>query len=396
MAAPGSSVDFLNKGDAAAAAGAMPLIDHHCHSVARQISDRGDIEKFLSESGRPAPAGCTHFDSMLGVAVVRRCAPFLDLPPDATPDEYVVRRLELGAAEVNRRLMASIGVESLIVDDGYSSVDLVSVEELGRLAEVPAHRIVRLESVAEQLGNSLSDAAGFAEAFDQRLAAELSGPDGAIGCKSIVAYRIGLDFDPRPPGPAEVARAAGEWLAGANGGAPSRLEHPVLLRHLVWCGLRTRLPVQFHTGYGDRDEDVRRCDPALLTELIRMAEPLETPIMLLHCYPFHRQAAYLAGVFPNVYLDVGLATNYVGHRAGVVLAEALEVSPFHKLLYSSDALGLPELHLLGAMGFRRALSEALQPLEITEIRSKKELGRIASLIGAGTRNASHRLRNDLA
>ncbi len=64
-----------------------------------------------------------------------------------------------------------------------------------------------------------------------------------------------------------------------------------------------------------------------------------------HCYPYHSQAAYLANVMPHVYLDIGLAIPHVGQRAAAVLAETLELAPFHKLLYSSDAYGLAELYL---------------------------------------------------
>ena len=78
--------------------------------------------------------------------------------------------------------------------------------------------------------------------------------------------------------------------------------------------------------------------------------------MLLHCYPYHRQAGCLANVFPHVYMDVGEALNHAGARSAAVLAEAMELTPFHKMLYSSDAFGLPELHYLGAAGFRRDLA----------------------------------------
>ena len=47
--------------------------------------------------------------------------------------------------------------------------------------------------------------------------------------------------------------------------------------------------------------------------------------MLLHNYPYHREAGYLAQVFPHVYADLGLATHNVGSRAPAVLAEALEM-----------------------------------------------------------------------
>jgi hypothetical protein len=39
---------------------------------------------------------------------------------------------------------------------------------------------------------------------------------------------------------------------------------------------------------------------------------VDTPIMLLHCYPYEREAGYLAQAFNNVYVDGGLAINYLG------------------------------------------------------------------------------------
>ena len=64
-------------------------------------------------------------------------------------------------------------------------------------------------------------------------------------------------------------------------------------------------------------------------------------------------------MFRNVFIDVGLAINYSGARSGAIIAESLELAPFHKILFSSDAWGLPELTYLGAMLFRRGLGELL-------------------------------------
>ena len=121
-----------------------------------------------------------------------------------------------------------------------------------------------------------------------------------------------------------------------------------------------RLPVQFHVGYGDSDVDLHRCNPLLLTPLLRAIQPTGVPVMLLHNYPYHREAGYLAQVFPHVYVDAGLATHNLGARAPALLAEALELAPYGKFLYSSDAFGLPELYYLGAALFRSALSAFLR------------------------------------
>jgi hypothetical protein len=82
--------------------------------------------------------------------------------------------------------------------------------------------------------------------------------------------------------------------------------------------------------------------------------------MLLHNYPFHREAGYLAQVFRHVYVDAGLATHNLGRGSAAVIAETLELTPFGKFLYSSDGFGLPELHYLGAVLFRRGLSAFLR------------------------------------
>lgn len=347
-----------------------PLIDHHCHGVIGEALDRVRLESFLTESDRPPPPGCSTFDSSLGLAVRRHCAPPLDLPAGADPDAYVARRAELGPEEANRRLLRAARLEAMLVDTGLSGAALLDPPELGRLSGARTYEVVRLESLAEEVAARGVGAAEFAAAFAAALHARAS---DAIAFKSIIAYRHGLDFGALAPSPAEVTRAAGGWLSRAG----ARLDDVVLLRHVLWEAVSTGLPVQLHTGFGDPDEDLRRCDPALLTEFLRACAGSGSSILLLHCYPYHRQAAYLAAVLPHVYLDLGLTIPYVGARGAAVLAEALELAPFHKLLYSSDAYGLAELFLAGAAGFREALAEVLASFAITA----RERHRIADMIG---------------
>jgi uncharacterized protein len=358
----------------------LPLIDHHCHGVARGALDRAGLESFLTESDRPPPPGCTAFDSMLGLAVRQWCAPVLDLPAGADPADYLARRTELGSEETNRRLLRASGLEALLVDTGLAAGDLLDLDELQRLSGAAAREVVRLEFVAEDVAARGVGAAAFAAAFAGELRHRTA---DAVAVKSIIAYRHGLEFDPRPPSPAEVTSAADSWLAHGGG----RLEDPVLLRHLLWEGLATGLPLQLHTGFGDPDEDLRRSDPALLTDFLKASADAGPPVLLLHGYPFHRHAAYLANVLPHAYLDVGLAIPHVGQRAAAVLAETLELAPFHKLLYSSDAYGAAELYLIAASTFREALAEIFDGLRVSE----SERDRIAGLIGSGNARRVYQL-----
>ncbi|MEN3359138.1 MAG: uncharacterized protein V7637_3120, partial [Mycobacteriales bacterium] len=205
------------------------------------------------------------------------------------------------------------------------------------------------------------------------------------------AYRTGLDLDPARPGRAEVAAAAGAWLARCARTGGTRLDDPVLTRYLWWAGADLGLPLQLHTGFGDPDLRLHRSDPALLGDFCAAVAGSGTAVLLLHCYPYHRQAGYLASVHPHVHLDVGLALNHVGPAATTVLAETMELTPFGKLLYSSDAFGLAELYLLGALQFRRALSAVLDGWLATDDITGADADRYATMIGAGNARRVYRL-----
>jgi predicted TIM-barrel fold metal-dependent hydrolase len=213
-----------------------------------------------------------------------------------------------------------------------------------------------------------------------------------VGCKSILAYRYGFDVDPTRPSPAQVGVATERWLTQrARDRAARRITDPVLLRHALWCGVDAGLPVQLHTGFGDPEEDLHRANPALLAGFCRATEHTGTAIVLLHCYPYHREAAWLAHSFQHVYLDVGLASTYVGYRASALLAEVLELAPFGKVLYSSDAFGLPELYLVAARAFRRAVSEVLGGWQHSGEAAEADVPRIAQMIAEENARRLYRL-----
>jgi hypothetical protein len=390
------------------------LVDHHCHGVIGRDADQATLESMLTE-GAGWPGGSV-FDSGAGFAFRRLCPPVLGLPPHAEVSDYVARRAELGSTEVSKRFLVAAGLSHLCVDTGYTPEPLTSPAELGNLAGATAREIVRLERVAEDVVAAGVGAGGFADAVRSALATRTA---RAVAVKSVAAYRTGLDLSPERPSDAEVSAAAGRWLAEgagvradgpgpprvadgpgpprvadgpgpprvADGPGPPRVADQTLQRFLIWCGVDLGLPVQFHVGYGDSDVDLHRCNPLLLTPLLRAIQPTGVPVMLLHNYPYHREAGYLAQVFPHVYMDVGLATHNLGARAPALLAEALELAPYGKFLYSSDAFGLPELYYLGAALFRRALSEFLRAGLEEDLYTERTVVRLARMLGAD--NAKH-------
>jgi uncharacterized protein len=352
----------------------VALVDHHCHGVRSTELDRAAFEAELTEASGPGRWHGSMFDTQAGLAVRRWCAPLLDLPPHADADAYLTRRGELGAAAVNRRLVSSAGIADFVVDTGFLGDQLTAPDELAELAGGRGHEIVRLEQLAEQVIGSSPD---YADAFRTELAARA---ETAVGFKSIAAYRIGLDLGAAPPSGAAVRTAAEAW-ARAGGG---RLADRVLIEFGIWAALEHGKPVQFHVGYGDADVDMLRCDPLQLAGFLRATQDRAVPIMLLHNYPFHRNAAYLAQVFDHVFVDVGLAVQNIGPAgARHVVGELLELAPFASVLFSTDAFGLAELYVTSMLQFRQALTAVLDEGIREGTWTASDAERIAHQIGAG-------------
>jgi predicted TIM-barrel fold metal-dependent hydrolase len=325
------------------------LIDHHVHGSFNKPVDRAGFEASINEgSTDPIPDFMTQFDSPLGLSIRRWCAPVLGLQPHADADEYWKRRSELTPDELAAVMLPLAGIERWIVDTGFKGDLIATPERLTELSGSPSSSILRLERLAEDLLESGIAAQEFPDAFRAALQAAADSPD-TVGTKTIAAYRTGFDIDWSRPDDVLVIEHARALAARPS----QRVDSPVLIAFGVHEAAAHGLPIQVHVGFGDRDLDLHRTDPMLLLPLLRSMTPV--PVLLLHCYPFHRQSGYLAQAFDHVNFDVGLGINYLGARSTGLVAEAMETAPFAKQLFSSDAFGPPELHLLGSVLWRRAM-----------------------------------------
>jgi uncharacterized protein len=360
-----------------------PLIDHHCHGVLLGDLDRSSFESLINEAATPAAPGTTFFDSMLGLAVRKWCAPVFGLAAHASAESYLARRRELGA-EASRRLVAAAGIEAFLVDTGLDADRLCSAADLARMSGGTAYEVVRLEALAEQLLNAGTSAEDFAEAVERALHGST-----AVAAKSIAAYRIGLDLPAEPPNIDALIEALSSLRP--TGGDHYRIAHPVINCWLAWTAIKIGKPLQIHVGYGDADLDLRLADPLRLTPFLRATEERGVPVLLLHNYPFHRNAAYLAQVFRHVFMDLGLATHNTGALSQTLLREALELVPFGKLLFSTDAYGLAEFYYLGAELFRQGMSTVFSELIKSDQLTNEDAEHAATLIARDNARRIYRL-----
>ncbi|WP_318198717.1 amidohydrolase family protein [Streptomyces sp. MCL20-2] len=364
------------------------LVDQNCHGVLRTELGLGTFEARLGAARAPAAPGTTFFDTQTGFAVRRWCPPLLGLEAHCPPAHYLARRRELGVVETSRRLLRAAGVSAHLVDTGLPG-DLTGPAEMASAAGSDAREIVRLEVLAEHV----ADTSGTVDTFLVNLGEAVhTAASSAVAFTSVGAAPYAA---PEPPGPVRVRAAAGRWLAlreeartaarrGAadreGGGAPVE---PELLDHLRWSAVACGLPLQLRLG---------AADPGGLADFAAATEGHGCDLVLLHGYPYHRQTAALAGRHPHVYADLGAVPARTGARAAAVLAEIMELAPFGKLLFSTGAQALPELHMVGARQFSEALGRVLGAWVEDGAWTRQDAARVATMIGSGNARRVYGLR----
>ncbi len=334
------------------------LVDHHAHGILRAQPSLDEFRGLHSES--PDPAQWPHVATSL---TYRRATRALAGLFGCEPTEQAVyeHRLASDPAEYASVLLRATGTEWLLVDDGFPAPgEGTTWDEMGELAGAQARPVMRIERVAEEgLGGSFAEFRWLLRGEVQNARAR-----GFVGLKTIAAYRSGLDVAPPDVAAAEQAFAE----------CGPRLEAKPLLELALWDALEANaadpLPVQIHSGFGDSDLMLPRVDPGYLKPVFERFP--STPFVLLHCYPFVREAGWLAHVYGNVWFDLSLSIPHVA-RPAELLREALELAPFSKLLYASDASRTPELYFLAATWWREALADVLA--EALPLDEAEEAGR---------------------
>ncbi|VAH03953.1 unnamed protein product [Triticum turgidum subsp. durum] len=119
--------------------------------------------------------------------------------------------------------------------------------------------------------------------------------------------------------------------------------------------------MQIHTGFGDKDLDLRKCNPLHLRAVLEDERFTKCQLVLLHAsYPYSKEASYLASVYSQVYLDFGLAIPKLSVQGMVSsLKELLELAPINKVMFSSDGYAFPETYYLGSRRARDVVYRVL-------------------------------------
>jgi predicted TIM-barrel fold metal-dependent hydrolase len=245
----------------------------------------------------------------------------------------------------------------LLCDYGYQGDDSYNHAELQALLPCRVEPMLRLEVLAQEL---IVQHHTFEQMLDAYIAiVEQARANGYVALKSIIAYRTGLDIG---PGSREEAAAAFAPLKEeARRAGHIRLANKPLCDYLIEVALKQaevqELPFQFHTGFGDSDADLRRANPLHLRPII---EKYRCPLVLLHAgWPFYRELAHLAAIYPNVWMDLSLAIPFATTGIPGLLRDVLGMAHFSKIMFATDAFVMPEIFWLAARWGRWGLGRVL-------------------------------------
>jgi uncharacterized protein len=342
----------------------VPVVDNHCHGIIRDqtFEDITGWRRSFTESADSGMAREHVASTTFYRRLIRTLADFLDCEP--VEEAVFAARTGRDGRELTGALLRAANVDTLLLDTGFPPPEEVfPVPELGEIGGCRTEPMLRLEILMESL---LAEHDSL-EQVREALVAELDDvrSQGYVALKSIAAYRTGLDIREWPP---EEAEESFHEYKRAGGASPARLVHKPLLDTLLHVAFaeaaRQEVPVQFHVGYGDADTDLLLGNPLYLRPVLQQPDYRGMPVVLLHeCYPYTRQGGYLAAVYENVYLDLSYGIPLLGY--GEMLSftrQALGVAPSSKLMYSSDGIGVPELHWISAIDGRRAIGQVLGEL----------------------------------
>jgi hypothetical protein len=340
----------------------VALADNHCHGI---YATQGSMDipawrRLFTESTDPGMRSEHVSTTLFYRRLIREMAVFFGCDP--TEEAVLEARRQFDDRVLISKLLQAAHFEALFLDKGYPPPEqMLSDAALSDLAACKVAPMLRMELVMQGLiaeNNTLP-------AVVEALRAELNDVRGRgyVALKSIVAYRTGLDI--RTWDNADVTAAFIEARREVDERGFVRLTQKPLLDTLLHItfeeAARQELPVQFHTGYGDADANMLLANPLQMRAVLEERKYRAMPVVLLHeCYPYTRQGAYLATVYENVYLDLSYGIPFLGYQEMIEFTRAaFDVAPFSKLLYSSDGVGVPELHWMSAFTGRRILGQVL-------------------------------------
>ncbi|MEK4027593.1 amidohydrolase family protein [Pseudobacillus sp. FSL P4-0506] len=303
-----------------------------------------DVEKF-----QPYPG-----TNMWIQILFRHMAKYLNCEPDLPSIVEARNKKAKNFPDYTKELFADANLEGLIMDFGYPQPP-INRDDFQQMSGAQIWEIHRIEPVMVELGKQKLSFEGFIEKYRDNLEKALK-RDGVVGLKTIIAYRSGLEISNKDGKAA--ASAYEEFLL--NEKAPAKAMRDYCFHIAMEECTRADKFMHIHTGIGDGEVVLSKASPSFLLDTFRKPEYKETKIHLVHGgYPWMEEAAFIVSILPNVYMDISLQNPFTGHGVERIISQVLELAPFDKVMYGSDAFTVPEMNWLGVKLFKDCFERVL-------------------------------------
>ena len=341
----------------------IPVVDNHCHPVLlNQQLEATDFRSYFTEAGDPSFPEKHISNTVYYLWLLRQLATFYGC--QNSEEEIIAIRNMLDDDTLLERYFRAANIDTLILDPAFPLPHTCyTPERMGQLGHCRTATMLRLETLMQQLIIQYQDFDEVVERY--KLALTHAREQGYCAFKSIVAYRTGLNISEWSK---DQAVSSFQEALSAIRNEQLRLAHKPLIDYLLHIAFNLaaeqELPIQFHTGYGDGDTDMRLGNPLHLRAVLERKDYQSMKVVLLHeSYPYTQLAAYLAAIYPHVYLDLSYMIPFADRLEMLAFTrQALGVAPSSKLMYSSDGINVPEMHWAGAIRGRAIIGQALQEM----------------------------------
>lgn len=283
--------------------------------------------------------------------------------------------LQADAVAYTKGLLDAAGVVAVLSDEGFPQPP-IQAEEFASTIGVTVHRVSRLEPwILQHRDGSFDDLISGVENEANEAAAD----PNCVAFKSIVAYRTGLDIGDPTPSEAKAAFdrwRSDDWKETREHAKPVR---DLLIRRALMVAKANDRPFHFHCGGGDPDINLAYAGPTSIFSFL--VDVQDQPVVLVHSgYPWVREAAYVASVLPNVYLELSELIPWGWGQVEWALEMLVGTVPAAKLLYGSDEAGEPEAFWASALLARSALERVLNRFVERDYVSVEEAERLGTLV----------------
>ncbi|MCP4178500.1 MAG: amidohydrolase family protein [bacterium] len=337
----------------------IPIIDHHAHPILKPeaFTNLNDFLFWFTESNVKEVYSNQISSSIFFKQAMRWISEDLLSCNNDINDIFSSRKDKDYDIYINQ-IFKKCNITSLMCDFGFPKLKTYNLNELENLTSIPIKNIVRIETLAEQIILNCNTLEEFTDSFKEGLLNNIN--TQCIAFKSIIAYRSGIDLNnyDKKTVAAEFQRIKSEGSSDVR--LKSKPFNEYILEIALKIAEKNKLPFQFHTGFGDNDIDLKKANPLNLRPIL---EKYKTPIIILHAgWPYFREAAFLTSIYSNAWLDISLTVPHITTGISSFLLEIMGIAPLEKIIFATDASGIPELYWITCKSIRIELGKVLEKL----------------------------------